>query len=64
MIDHEHDRINAECDHCGEIESFRNYDFNGVVKRIKELGWIIRFEGGDWHHYCGQICYREAKGND
>ena len=45
-----------ECDGCGTEEETHTPNFTQALNHIKDLGWIVRNEMGEWHHYCCKEC--------
>jgi Fe2+ or Zn2+ uptake regulation protein len=43
--------MEVECDGCNETIEFEG-DFEDCIEQIKEEGWWIRNEKGNWTHYC------------
>ena len=44
------------CDDCGaEHDSeFHERQFMTMIEAVKEDGWKVRLEDGEWHHYCDE----------
>lgn len=42
------------CNSKEEIEGFDGHCllYADVAEEIKELGWVIKYEDGEWCHYC------------
>lgn len=52
MIHKEDDELVAECDDCGLSEYGGTLEFKEFVQQLKDTGWKIRKEDGQWLHRC------------
>lgn len=49
------------CDSCSEdTEIDTDGDWHGMIQELKNNGWAIRNENGEWRHYCPDCA--KAKG--
>ncbi len=53
MIRNERDgELVVECNECGTELYGGSEDFRDFIQSLKDDGWKIRSEDGDWCHYC------------
>ncbi len=55
MIRREGGDLVAECDECGETREAETDDFHDFVEELKDAGWRIRKEDGEWKHRCPDV---------
>lgn len=53
MIRRSNDEFIAECTECGtEFAGGVEDDFRAFVQALKDAGWQVRNNDGEWEHYC------------
>lgn len=50
--DHNEGEIVFGCDNCTETYDTEDTDFPTALRRVKNEGWKVKKESGDWVHYC------------
>lgn len=58
MIRKDHGELVCECDGCGTEKYGGTLNFQMFVEDIKDEGWKIRKDNGEWCHYC-ESCVEE-----
>jgi len=41
------------CDECGEEHEADTTDWSTAVASAREYGWTVKYQSGDYSHYCG-----------
>lgn len=53
-------KVNVTCDNCGESEVVSG-DYKEINAELKQQGWKIYCDDGEWLDFCCYDCCREYK---